>query len=789
MFFILKPSFKLAQRPISKLSVVSNCLVKQSLLNPSKINQYGDISSSKFSTISKNIKYRSNPLISNLINKKDPIINYSILNRSYSQSNDSPSQKIHPNLNDKPQAVGTQQKSKDSIDQSKSEQSSQQTQQGQTSLAWGDLRRLFGLIKYDSKLLAVAIFLLLISCAVGLMLPKAYGLVIDSTKNIIDGELPPIIYGLSLYQFIGVVAALLTVGITANYGRIILLRILGEKMVARLRSNVIKKTISQDAEFFDVNKVGDLISRLGADAFIVSRSMTQNISDGFKAGIVGTAGIGAMVMISPQLASVVFVFVPVVIMGALAFGTRVRAISRKIQQATGNLTRVGEEQLSGIKTVQSFVAEGKELRKYNSAIRNVFRLGRQEAYLNAKFYTGYSLIGDSSFLLILCYGAVLVARGSMTVGDLAAFMMYSEYASNATYNLANFYSELMKGTGAASRLFELIDREPKIHATIGEPLVFKPKGEIEFKDVSFSYPTRPKIQIFNELNFKIPQNSNVCIVGPSGKGKSTVTSLLLRYYDVTKGQILLDGHDISEYSVKSLRRHLGVVQQEPILMSGTIRDNITYGLKETNVDESLIIEAAKKANCHDFITKFPDGYDTIIGPRGALLSGGQKQRISIARALIKNPAVLILDEATSALDSKSEYAINLTLQQLMKDEKLTTISIAHRLSTIRKADMVIVLGYDGKVAEIGNFERLYSDRHSALYRLLNEDKNELEDKKPKKHPNGSNNNEQAGYEDQIDEFTEDFIKKEIIQKGLEDINFDQAAMSNPNKIEEVQQKQ
>ncbi|ODQ59762.1 hypothetical protein WICANDRAFT_12972, partial [Wickerhamomyces anomalus NRRL Y-366-8] len=587
-----------------------------------------------------------------------------------------------------------------------------------------DLSRLLSLAKYDWKLLTLALSLLLISCSIGMVLPKAYGLVLDAAKNVIDGELPPIIYGLSLYEFVGIVGALLVLGIATNYGRIILLRILGEKLVARLRANVLKKTISQDAEFFDIHKVGDLISRLSTDAFVVSRSITQNLSDGMKAVITGSVGIGAMFLISPQLGMVVIGFTPMVMIATAIFGNKVRKISRGIQQATGELTKIGEEQLSSVKTVQSFVAEQKELRKYNTGIRNLFGLARKEAKLNATFYAGTAVLGDAAFLVTLGYGALLVARGNISVGDLAAFALYADYANNAMYSLAGFYSELMKGSGAASRLFELIDRNPQINATVGEPVLSKPHGEIEFKNVSFSYPTRPKIQIFNELNFKIPANSNVCVVGPSGRGKSTITSLLLRYYDVTGGEILLDGKDISKYSVKSLRRHLGVVQQEPVLMSGSIRDNITYGIKSEHVSEEEIIEAAKKANCHDFIDKFPDGYDTIIGPRGALLSGGQKQRISIARALIKNPAVLILDEATSALDSKSEYAINQTLQQLMRDEKLTTISIAHRLSTIRKADMVIVLGYDGKVAEIGKFEKLYADRNSALYKLLNEEKHE-----------------------------------------------------------------
>jgi putative ABC transport system ATP-binding protein len=635
---------------------------------------------------------------------------------------------------------------------------------------WTDLVKLFKLARRDIKLLACALTLLLISCMVNMTMPKAYGLVLDATKNVVEGKLPDIVFGWSLYEFIGVLACVLLMGIAADYGRIIMLRVLGERLVARLRSNVIKKTMGQDAEFFDVHKVGDLISRLGSDAYVVSRSMTQNISDGCKHAITGSVSIASMFLISSQLAAAVFIFLPAILVGTLIFGTKVRKISRGIQEATGNLSKVGEEQLNGIKTIQSFVAEAKELHKYNDAIRRVFNLGTREAKLNATFYSSTYSISDATFLVILAYGAQLVVSGSLSVGDLAAFMLYVNHSGSSMFGLASFYSELMKGTGAATRLFELVDRDPQISATNGVPLLTKPQGEIEFKNLCFAYPTRPKLTIFNDLSFKIPAGSNVCIVGPSGRGKSTITSLLLRYYNPTGGQILLDGRDITKYNAKSLRRYLGVVQQEPILMSGTIRDNITFGLKSSSVPEEKVIEAAVKANCHDFISKFPEGYDTIIGPRGALLSGGQKQRISIARALIKDPSVLILDEATSALDSKSEYAINLTLQKLIRDEQLTSISIAHRLSTIRKADIVIVLGYDGKVAETGNFEDLYANTDSSLFKLLNEDK--IEHHHQHHHHNAKKVDDTQQDTHEEDKFREEFIKEEIMKKTLEDLTFE-----------------
>lgn len=670
------------------------------------------------------------------------------------------------------------------------------------SAGFAEVKRLFYLARHDWKMIVVAVALLTVSCTIGMAVPRIIGLVLDATKSAItkrndeDGEnrtlslddLPPIVGDLRLYDFFLIFGGALLVGTMANFGRVVLLKILGERLVARLRSSVIKRTMHHDMEFYDRNKVGDLLSRLGADAYIVSRSMTQNISDGFKALICGGAGIGMMVHISSSLASVLFLFVPPLLIGATIYGNKIRAISRELQQASGNLTRVGEEQLSGIKTVQSFVAEGKEVHRYNDAVRQVFNVGKKEAFTNATFFSGTNIVGDFSFLLVLAYGSHLVLQGNLTIGDLTAFMLYTEYTGSAVFGLSTFYSELMKGAGAATRLFELIDYKPTIRSTSGE--TFKPiNGKVEFKDVSFSYPTRKTNQIFKDLNFTIEPGSNVCIVGPSGRGKSTIASLLLRFYDPTSGQILVDGQDITKLSSKSLRRHLGVVQQEPVLMSGTIRENITYGVnRETTMEE--IRSVAKKCFCHGFISKFPNGYDTVIGPRGALLSGGQKQRIAIARALLKKPKILILDEATSALDVESEGAINYTLGRLMRSKEMTIISIAHRLSTIRRSENVIVLGLDGSVVEMGKFKELYANHESALYKLLTEPSEQH-------HAQQHNLNSAAGTEaakastqdgqnvktaDQNGDVDEDQrsqdetdkrVKEEVIHQVLEDISHDQ----------------
>ncbi|KAG0664295.1 ATP-binding cassette permease mdl2 [Monosporozyma unispora] len=600
-----------------------------------------------------------------------------------------------------------------------------------------DLWRLLKLIKNDWKMLSIALTLLTFSCSIGMTIPKIIGVVLDSLRSI---ESPQNLHDLVIWNgiqapmFFGITLAALCVGCFANYIRVILLRLLSERLVIRLRSKLMKHILHMDAKFFDKYKVGDLMSRINNDAFLVSRSITQRVSDGVKALIVGTAGVGMMFSLSWELSSVLMLMMgPPLFISAKIMGKQIRWNSKKLQESTANLTKLTEEQFNGIKTIQSFVAENNELHKFNHSIRDIFHIGKKFAFINAKFFTTASLISDFSFLIVLTYGSYLVLHGGITAGDLTAFMLYTEYTGNAIFNMSNFYSELMQGAGAATRLFELTDSIPHVHSTRGVKLLPLRRqltssekvpatmnaGSVEFQNVTFAYPTRPTLPIFKNMSFKIQPGSNYCIVGPSGKGKSTIAWLLIRCYDVQSGHILINGQDIKDISAKSLRRQVAIVQQEPVLMSGTIRDNITYGLTYTPTKEQ-IRSVAKQCFCHNFITKLPNTYDTMIGPQGTLLSGGQKQRIAIARALIKKPKILILDEATSALDVESEGAINYTFGKLMKSKSMTIISIAHRLSTIRRSENIIVLGNDGNVIEIGKFKELYADPASELSKLLSE---------------------------------------------------------------------
>ncbi|KFY64358.1 hypothetical protein V497_01773 [Pseudogymnoascus sp. VKM F-4516 (FW-969)] len=584
------------------------------------------------------------------------------------------------------------------------------TKNVKNSAGFGEIWRLIKIARPEAKWLGLAFVFLLISSTITMSIPFSIGKILDlATNESGDGKL----FGLDLKQFYIALGCVLTLGAAANYGRIIILRIVGERIVSRLRSQLYRRTYVQNAEFFDANRVGDLISRLSSDTVIVGKSITQNLSDGLRAFVSGGAGFAAMAWVSIKLTSILCLMFPPVAIGAFFYGRMIRNLSRKIQRNLGTLTKIAEERLGNVRTSQAFAGEIQEVSRYNKQIKKIFALGKKEAIISATFFSSTGFMGNMTILALLYSGGAMVKSGAISIGDLTSFLMYTAYAGSSLFGLSSFYSELMKGVGAASRLFELQDRKPTIHATVGTP-VKSAQGPITFKDVHFAYPTRPAVDIFSGLDFTIPSGSNVAIVGPSGGGKSTIGSLLLRFYNPTSGQVFINGVDISTMNGKSLRRRIGMVGQEPVLMSGSVAENIAYG--RPNASRSEIIAAARKANCQ-FIEDFPEGLDTQVGARGAQLSGGQKQRIAIARALLKDPDILILDEATSALDAESETLVNSALAALLRGHN-TTISIAHRLSTIKRSDRIIVLGNDGKVAEMGTYKELAADPESAFTRLM-----------------------------------------------------------------------
>lgn len=461
-----------------------------------------------------------------------------------------------------------------------------------------EMWRLIKIARPELKTLSFAFVFLLISSAVSMSVPFSIGKILDIATQAEGSK--EMLFGMDITTFYIALAGVLATGAAANFGRIIILRIVGERIVARLRSQLYRKTFIQNAEFFDANRVGDLISRLGSDTIIVGKSITQNLSDGLRSIVSGVAGFAMMGYVSIKLTGILALIGPPVAVVAYFSGRSLRNISRKIQKNLGTLTKVAEERLGNVRTSQAFAGEVQEAGRYNRQVRRIFELGKKEAIVAASFYGSTGLMGNLTIIAILYAGGGMVKSGAISIGELSSFLMYTAYAGSSMVGLSGFWGEMMKGVGAASRLFELQDRNPTISPTVGEP-VKSARGPIEFKGVTFSYPTRPAVNIFKNLNFKIDQGTNVAIVAPSGAGKSTVASLLLRFYIPTEGTITIHGRDITKLNAKQLRRKIGFVGQEPVLFSGTIAENIAYGVP--NATRAEIVQAARKANC-EFISDF-----------------------------------------------------------------------------------------------------------------------------------------------------------------------------------------
>ncbi|KAG4305572.1 hypothetical protein PORY_001128 [Pneumocystis oryctolagi] len=565
-------------------------------------------------------------------------------------------------------------------------------------IMFSELKRVFKLLKGETKILSVAIFLLIFGSSVSMSMPYIIGKILDLMIQPFKSDF----FGIEPFYFYSGLTVIFLISGASSFGRILLLRIISERVISRLRSRLYQNTIRQDVEFFNINPSGDLISRLSSDTIIVAKILTQNLSDGLRSLITTTAGLTMMTWISIKLTSIMMLIIPPIVVGSMFYGRYIKVLSKKIQKTIGDLTKISED-LRNIYTIKAFTGEMIELRRYNNKIREIFQLNKKDIGLS----------GNLMVLVILALGGRMVSNSVITIGDLSSFLLYTAYTGNSMIGLSGFYSEFMKGLGASSRLFELMDKKPIIKS-IGIP-VTSIKGAINFEDVCFAYPSRPNIPIFSRLSFTIEQGTNVAICGPSGGGKSTIVSLLLRFYDIDSGRITINGIDIKEFNLKQFRKKIGIVPQNPVLFSGTVKENIAYGKPDATLDE--IIKTIEKSNSN-FVMHFPDGINTYIGSNGVQLSGGQKQRIAIARALIRNPEILILDEATSALDGKSEVLVDQALQDLIERENLTSITIAHRLGTIQRAHKIIVLDQRSKVIEEGTYTELSKNMDSAFMRLM-----------------------------------------------------------------------
>ncbi|KAI5948769.1 MDL1 [Candida theae] len=609
------------------------------------------------------------------------------------------------------------------------------------STLFKDLVKLIKLAKPESKLIFFALLCLATSSATTMSLPLIIGKIIDTAKPLDDEdeesddadpktttEDKQLIFGLPPARFYSALAIVFVIGSSANFGRIYLLRTVGEKLVARLRSRLFSKILAQDAYFFDIGptkvgmKTGDLISRIASDTQIISKSLSMNISDGMRSIISGVVGVSMMCYVSWKLTLCMSLLFPPLIAMSFFYGRRIKALSRLIQENIGALTKVTEEKLNGVKVIQSFAQQQSVVHGYNKEIKNIFNSSLREGKLSGIYFSVNGFLGNITMIGLLVIGTKLIGMGELTIGDLSSFMMYAVYTGSSVFGLGNFYTELMKGLGAAERVFELVEYQPKISNNIGKKLQLK--GDIIIKDVDFKYPSRSDVVIFEKLNLHIKEGENLCLVGPSGSGKSTISQLLLRYYDPDSGQIIVGDEsltDIKDLNLNDYRRQIGYVQQEPLLFSGTVKENVTFGKQDATEEE--IDRALELSHSLAFVKSLPDGLDTRIGASTSTqLSGGQKQRISLARTLIKEPKILILDEATSALDSISEEEVMKNLSGLNRKKGITIISIAHRLSTIKNSDRVVVFNENGEIVEDGDFHTLHNDQNSHFNRLLKSSK-------------------------------------------------------------------
>ncbi|XP_025831787.1 ATP-binding cassette sub-family B member 10, mitochondrial-like [Agrilus planipennis] len=478
-----------------------------------------------------------------------------------------------------------------------------------------------------------------------------------------------------LNKLCGILIAVFLLGGICNFGRVYLMSTSGYRMTQALRLKVFSSILRQEQGWFDNRSTGELVNRLSSDTQIVGYALTTNISDGLRSTIMVLAGSGMMFYMSPKLALVSLTVVPPVAVIAIIYGRYVRNITKEVQDKLAAASQVAEERISNMKTVKSFGRESLEMDRYKCAIEKVLLLGYNESRARAIFFGMTGLTGNVIIISVLYYGGVMVSAHDITVGNLSSFLLYAAYIGVSLGGLSSFYSELNKAVGAATRLWEIVDRQPAMPVTGGSIPIKEPEGHIQFNDIQFKYPSRSNVEVLNDVKLDISPGKTVAVVGPSGSGKSTLAALLLRLYDPTKGNVLLDGQDVRNLDPKWIKRCIGTVSQEPVLFSCSIRDNILYGADcPEKITEEKLTEVAKEANVLEFVQQLPEGFNTLVGERGIMLSGGQKQRIAIARALIKDPKILLLDEATSALDAQSESLVREALERVMKGRTVLTIA-------------------------------------------------------------------------------------------------------------------
>lgn len=564
------------------------------------------------------------------------------------------------------------------------------------------LQKLLSYTKPDLAFLVAASFFLIIAALGETFLPYYTGRAIDG-----------IVIQKSMEQFSTAVVVMCLLALGSSFAAGIrggIFTLIFARLNIRLRNCLFRSLVSQETSFFDENRTGDLISRLTSDTTMVSDLVSQNINVFLRNAVKITGVVVFMFSLSWQLSLVTFMGFPIIMMVSDIYGKYYKRLSKEVQNALARASNTAEETISAMKTVRSFANEEQEAEVYSQKLQQVYKLNRKEAAAYMYYVWGSGLTLLVVQVSILYYGGHLVISGQMTSGNLISFIIYEFVLGDCMESVGSVYSGLMQGVGAAEKVFEFIDRQPTmVHD--GNLAPDHVEGRVDFENVTFTYRTRPHTKVLQDVSFSLSPGKVTALVGPSGSGKSSCVHILENFYPLEGGRVLLDGKPISAYDHKFLHRVISLVSQEPVLFARSITENISYGLP--TVPFEMVVEAAQKANAHGFIMELQDGYNTETGEKGAQLSGGQKQRVAMARALVRNPPVLILDEATSALDAESEFLIQRAIHGNL--QKHTVLIIAHRLSTVERAHLIVVLD-KGRVVQQGTHQQLLAQ--GGLYAKL-----------------------------------------------------------------------
>jgi ABC-type multidrug transport system fused ATPase/permease subunit len=572
------------------------------------------------------------------------------------------------------------------------------------------LRRLFKLYHYIKPYryeYGLGLLFLLGSSGSSLVFPKLLGQLVDYGNQ---GKLGQEINRIALILIVVLIAQSVF-----SYFRIFLFVRVAEKTLSDLRQSTFNHLIRLPMKFFQHRRVGELNSRISSDITLLQDALTSTLAEFIRQLIIIIGGVSLMLVTSFKLTLFMLAILPVIMILVVFFGRYIRKLSKQAQAQVADSNTIVEETLQGIQSVKAFTNEFFEMMRYRRKTQEIAQTGIKNGKLRGAF-SSFSILGlFGAMVAVIWKGSTLLASGELATGELFSFVIYSVFIGGTIGGMADVFARVQKFIGATEDLLEIFNEtvEPVEELPLLAPYQIL-HGGIRFDHLSFSYPTRTDMQVLNDINVEIKPDTLVALVGPSGAGKSTMVSLLLRLYEPTSGHILFDERENLSIPISVLRSQMAIVPQDIFLFGGSIRENIAYG--KPGATDEMIIGAAQKANAWEFISKFPEGLETLVGERGTQLSGGQRQRVAIARAVLKDPKILILDEATSSLDSESERLVQDALEKLMKGR--TSIVIAHRLSTIRQADLILVLD-NGRIVEKGTHLELLKST-DGLYRNLSE---------------------------------------------------------------------